>query len=69
MKTKKPAHGGRRPGAGRPRSANPNVSLRLSLPFSDVLAISTHPQGYKLAREALAAVAFGLRNPDLPPPA
>ncbi len=54
---------------GGPRNAVPSLSLRLYLPSPDVLTITGHADGYRLAREALSAVAFSIRNPDLPPQA
>lgn len=67
MKTRKPkpktAHGGARPGAGRPLSPDRNSSLRLLIPQADHITLAEHPDGYRLAKAAVVQVAASLRKP------
>lgn len=65
MKTPKPktAHGGARTGAGRPISPNRTSSIRLLIPQADHLTLAEHPDGYRLAKEAVIKVAASLRPP------
>ena len=63
MATKKPAHGGKRPGAGKPKGpAKRLVSARLLIPIYEALQARAEERGVTVSREVEEILEAALTN-------